>query len=416
MGATALAAVCALAACGGGGHQADPAPDAPRSQGAGGGAPPAAHLQDPPQAFAPEEASVLQGDWFTPMRIQDIDEVLTVGDNGRAYAYDTGHVGVTSYRLEDGGTAWQTRVPDGDAVLGRPRVAGGIVVGAFRTQTAGTGTTEDREANVVVGYDAASGKTLWSQEIPGAEGDHSDALLAAGDPMPEVVGLDTAHVLVTVAAQGYSETPPLTVLLDARTGRVVWTDRDLEGVDLEADAVAGLRSDRDFAGVSVADGRELWSRNLGLGSALTADAGPGLLLATGADKDLLIDPATGKVVIDSSDTSLDGCDYDGRDTTVCFGAGADLTAAVWALDVHTHQVLWRLPDAAAHREAPGVTAVWHGVVYGTGHDPMTLDARTGRDLRPTTGLDESPFLVTAGYGLVYDDLSHSVAVYRAAGG
>ncbi|WP_329173119.1 PQQ-binding-like beta-propeller repeat protein [Streptomyces sp. NBC_01477] len=409
--AAAVAVVGALAACSG-----DPVPPpVDSSPGAHGGAEPRAKLQDPPQAFAPDHASVLQGNWFSSVRNQDIDEVMTVGD-GRAYAYDTKLVGVTGLRLADGGTAWSTRVPDADKLVSAPRFGGGIVAGAFRTDIAGTGTAEDRAANVVVGFDAASGRTLWSQDVGGAENDDSDVLLAQDDPVPEVIDMDAEHVLVTVASQGYSETPARSVLLDARTGKVLWTDDDLTAVDLDGSAIDGLRRDGDYAGVSVADGHRLWERSLGVGEAQTSDAGPGLTLAVAIEFDLLIDPATGKVVIDFGDTLMTRCDYDGRDTTVCSGRGADQGAAVWAVDVHTHQVLWRLPDAAAHREAPGVTAAWHGVVYGVGHDPMTLDARTGKDLRATTGLDDSPFLVTAGYGLVYDDLSHSVTVYQAAGG
>ncbi|WP_073498839.1 PQQ-binding-like beta-propeller repeat protein [Actinacidiphila paucisporea] len=412
MTAAAVAVVGAVAACSG-----DPvsAPPVDTSPGAHGGAEPQVKFQDPPQAFAPDHASVLQGNWFSSVRNQDIDEVMTVGD-GRAYAYDTKLVGVTGLRLADGGTAWRTRVPDADTLVSAPRFGGGIVAGAFRTDIAGTGTAEDRAANVVVGFDAVSGKTLWTQDIGGAENDDSDMLLAQDDPVPEIIDMDAEHVLVTVASQGYSETPPMSVLLDTRTGKVLWTDNDLKAADLDGSAVDGARDDGDFAGLSVSDGHELWKRNLGLGHPLIADAGPGLTLAMGTEHDLLIDPATGKAVFDSGDTSLRGCDYDGRDTTVCFGTGSDVTGLAWAFDVHTHQVLWQLPDAAAHREAPGVTAAWHGVVYGVGHDPMTLDARTGKDLRATTGLDDSPFLVTAGYGLVYDDLSHSVTVYQAAGG
>ncbi|MEU8433821.1 hypothetical protein AB0F18_13010 [Streptomyces sp. NPDC029216] len=52
--------------------------------------------------------------------------------------------------------------------------------------------------------------------------------------------------------------------------------------------------------------------------------------------------------------------------------------------------LWQLPDPAADRIAPEVTALWHGRVYGkTRSGTVALDARTGADLptRPGTAPD-----------------------------
>ncbi|MBT2510831.1 hypothetical protein J7I98_34445 [Streptomyces sp. ISL-98] len=83
------------------------------------------------------------------------------------------------------------------------------------------------------------------------------------------------------------------------------------------------------------------------------------------------------------------------------------------MDVHTAHVLWRLPDESANRIAPEITSAWHGVVYAQADQAMTLDARTGRDLRTGIGL-VSPTMVNDGYGLVYDVAARVVDVYQAA--
>ncbi|QSY49611.1 MULTISPECIES: PQQ-binding-like beta-propeller repeat protein [Streptomyces] len=335
--------------------------------------------------------------------------MVTLGSH-RAYAYDRDAVDVTAFRLDSGDLAWHTVVPKGTAVAQAPRLVGDTVIGAFATVERGEGTDAGRRGITVIALDAGTGRSLWTREIAG------DTVAVDSEAVPHVVGADARHVLVASYEEGYATTPPLSALLDTRTGRVIWTDPDFKGVDLERSVAVGVRGDGDFAGKSASDGTRLWQRDLRLGEARTADPGPGLTWADGteAGNTLLIDPATGGTRLNSGDTSLERCRYDGWSTTVCAGADGSGDAVVWAVDVRTAQVLWRLPDASAHRVAPVVTAAWHGVVYAQVDQAMTLDARTGQDLRTDIG-PVSPTLVNEGYGLVYDHAARTIDVYRAGG-
>ncbi|WP_190024455.1 outer membrane protein assembly factor BamB family protein [Streptomyces hiroshimensis] len=364
--------------------------------------------RSPAESFPAGPASRLQGAWPSPADEGDPSDVVSLG-RGLAYAYDQDEVGVTAFRLDSGEVAWHTAVPNGVTVAQAPRAVGDKVIGAFATAEQGKGTYAGRRGITVVALDARTGKNLWTREVAGDK-------VTAAEAAPHVVGADARHVLVASYEEGYAQTPPLSALLDTRTGQVVWTDTDFKGVDLEQAVAVGVRGDGDFAGKSTSADTQLWKRDLRLGEARAADPGPGLTWADGVEAGgtLLIDPATGATRLDSGETSLDGCHYDGWNTTVCAGADDSGHAAVWAVDVHTARVLWRLPDEPAGRTAPEITSAWHGVVYARADQAMTLDARTGSDLRTDLG-PVSPSLVNDGYGLVYDPAARAIDVYRPPG-
>ncbi|WP_189133211.1 outer membrane protein assembly factor BamB family protein [Wenjunlia tyrosinilytica] len=405
MTAAGAAVAFSLAACGGGhapsGAKA-PHGDLSNSSMDGGGT----RSQAPPQAFAPEAIASFSGRWPRPTLRGGIADFLTLGDR-LAYTYDVEDVGITAYRLDTGEIAWHKAVQDGDSVAQAPRLAGTAVVGAFGTSTAGSGTSAGGHTVTVVAYDAATGRQLWAREVEKGKGTSAAS--------PRVVGADDRRVLVSVSEEGYSQTPPMSALLDTRTGRVVWTDRDFDGIDLEKSVAVGTRDDGDFAGRSTADGRRMWKRQLVTGEALTADPGPGLTLANGigAGESRLVDPVTGKARLDMGDATVRDCHYDGWTTTVCSGADGSGSAAITAVDLPTGRVLWRLPDRTANRIAPEVTTAWHGVVYAEADAPMTLDARTGKDLRTDVGA--APSVVNHRFGLGYEDTEGIVEVYRAKG-
>lgn len=384
--------LCAVAACGGGHPSEGGRVTKPKA---------------PPESFPETPTARFQGAWPSPASENDLADVVTLGTS-LAYTYDQDDVGVTAFRLDSGEIAWHTAVPDGATVAQAPRLVGNKVIGAFATTEQGTGTYSDRHGITVVALDAGSGKTLWTREIAGDK-------VADGEGVPRVVGADARHVLVASYVQGYAQTPPLSALFDTRTGQVIWTDTDFKGVDLEQSVAVGVREDGGFAGKSTSDDAQLWKRNL-QPEAQTSDPGPGLTRVDGVEAGgtLLIDPVTGATRLDSGDTSLRECHYDGWNTTICAGADGSGNAAVWAVNVHTAHVLWRLPDESANRIAPEITSAWHGVVYAQADQAMTLDVRTGRDLRTDIGL-VSPTMVNDGYGLVYDAAARAVDVYRAAG-
>jgi outer membrane protein assembly factor BamB len=348
--------------------------------------------------------------WSLVEHFDSLTDTVTLGDH-LAYTYDDEEdVGVTAYQLDTGEIAWHAPVQDGDSfgVMPRkhaPRMAGTAVVGAFATSKEGEGTSAGHEAIKIIALDAATGSQLWAREL--AKDDDTWA------GTPRVVGADGRRVLVSVSEEGYSETPRMSVLLDARTGRVIWTDRDLDGIDLEKTVAVGTRDDGELVGKSTSDGRQLWKRPVITGEARTADPGPGLTLANGIGAgSLLLDPVTGKISLDMKDGARN-CHYDGWTTTVCSGTDGSGSATVTAVDLRTARVLWRLPDEAANRVAPEVTSAWHGLVYAEANGPMILDARTGTDLRTDIGL--APSMVNDRYGLVYDPLRRSADVYRARG-
>ncbi|MCF3103148.1 PQQ-binding-like beta-propeller repeat protein [Streptomyces roseoverticillatus] len=380
--------------------------------GCGGEHPPsgskAADPKAPPEAFPQDPTATIQGDWPSPGTEHDPADVVALGAR-LAYAYDQDDVGITAFRLDSGDVAWHTTIPEGSSVAQAPRLTGNMVIGAFATTKSGSGTYADRHGISVIAMEAGTGKTLWTREIATDN--------AAGAAVPHVVEADARHVLVASYEQGYSETPPLSALLDTRTGRVIWTDADFKAVDLEESVAVGIRDDGDLAGKSTSDGKQQWKRDLQLGEIRATDPGPGLTFADGtaAGGTLLIDAATGTTRLDSGDTSLLGCRYDGWNTTICAGADGSGNAAAWAVDVRTSDVLWRLPDTSTNRVAPEITSAWHGVVYAQADQAMTLDIRTGKDLRTSVG-PISPTMVNDGYGLIYDDSARTIDVYRAADG
>ncbi|MFI9202549.1 PQQ-binding-like beta-propeller repeat protein [Streptomyces sp. NPDC053048] len=391
MASAVVGVLCAVAACGGGASS-----EGGRATGA----------NVPPESFPDSPTTSFQGAWPSPLGDIGPADVVALGAH-LAFAYDRKDVGVTAFRLDSGEVAWHTAAPAGGTVAqAPPRLAGNAVIGAFAVTEEGTGTYADRHGVTVVALDAGTGRTLWTREIGGEFANPAAA--------PHVVGADPRHVLVASYEQGYEETPPSSVLLDTRTGRIIWTEADFKGVDLEQSVAVGIRSDDSFAGKSVADNIQLWKRDLPFGESEAADPGPGLtwIDGTAADEPLLIDPTTGATRLDSGDTQLEKCHYDGWTTTICAGTDESAHPAVWAVDVRTARVLWRLPDESANRVAPRITSAWHGAVYAQADQAMTLDARTGRDLRTDLGL-VSPAMVNDHYGLVYDDTSHSIDVYRA---
>lgn len=75
---------------------------------------------------------------------------------------------------------------------------------------------------------------------------------------------------------------------------------------------------------------------------------------------------------------------------------------VLAFDATNAKMFWQLPDEAANRVAPTVTAVWHGAVYGgTANGPVVLDATTGADRSTAPGA--APSWVSEFGGIALDD-------------
>jgi outer membrane protein assembly factor BamB len=97
---------------------------------------------------------------------------------------------------------------------------------------------------------------------------------------------------------------------------------------------------------------------------------------------------------------------------VCSGV---ITNRVFAVDATSGAFLWQLPDSAANRVAPTVTAVWHGAVYGyTDNGPLVLDARTGADRDDSPGA--APNVVDGFVGIAPPQVINGPMIaYPAAG-
>ncbi|WP_433337843.1 PQQ-binding-like beta-propeller repeat protein [Spirillospora sp. CA-294931] len=412
--AAATTVVCAMTACGG----ADPVSRSPGKEVTGA-----------PNSF--EQVAELDLGGAHALKV-----AMALGDEHAFFHNDDeestgGGSAITAYRLSDGKITWRTPTSTragwqagtepGDTTL---RVVGRSLVVLFPTSSAGEGTSAGRHSYKVVAYDTATGRQLWATEFAKGNGPHD--LESPGLP-----GADDRHVLATGHAR---DSTFLTVLINARTGAIIWEDRGLEAFDLEPGVVVGLRSGRVVGKAATAEGRQLWERDLGGDVDSLSDPGPGMVnVAPGMRRkpaemttgpvSVLLDPATGRTKAEPR--LLLGCVPAGRGAAVCEGEPRESTAPgpeetendadpgpVLGLDLASGRRLWQLPDPGANRDAPSVASAWRGVIYGAAPDPVAVDARTGKDLNTRVGA--APDMVNDRYGLLFDErMSQWVRVYRA---
>lgn len=104
------------------------------------------------------------------------------------------------------------------------------------------------------------------------------------------------------------------------------------------------------------------------------------------------------------------CQYDGQSAVVCSISAPSNQA--FAVDGGTGKTLWRLPDTAGNRDAPTVTAVYDGQLYGfTGSGLVVLNARTSSDVGGSPG--NAPVLVDSDVGIAYDS-NNDLRAYQAS--
>ncbi|MFF5554001.1 outer membrane protein assembly factor BamB family protein [Streptomyces olivaceoviridis] len=308
-----------------------------------------------------------------------------------------------------------------NASLSPPTVSNGRVFVTYLTEVRGTGTLANRYMTRVQALDAKTGRTLWAINL---KKHYSSALEAKFASRPHIFAADAQHVVV----EAHFDQGTYTALLAADKGTLLWDDPLFVPVAFDGQVVAGqvLSPGGNVSlteGRAVADGRHLWKlpakppvkNDLSdwgsaygvpeagsthqafflarIDEATAAEPPPHVLLYRVADgkRFLGLDDAINNT-IEPGD-----CRDDGRRTIVC---GTD--RVVVAYDDRSGKKLWKLPDEAAGRVAPGVTAVRHGIVYGTtDNGAVALDARTGRDR--TTDLSIAPEYVGRGFGLAYGE-------------
>jgi hypothetical protein len=265
---------------------------------------------------------------------------------------------------------------------------GTVVLAAFVVTVPGHGTTPAHGAVEILVADAVTHQQAWCADI-----DLSGLLASDTQPSTaQVLGVNENIAVIAVTDSGDG------VLLgvDVRSRQVVWKQQKVLSAVMGGDSVTGVVA-KDAAGVrqqvtgfAVGDGHQLWQQPATYQAVLSA-AGPKLVAAGGRDYDSghgffrLLDAQSGATVqqVDGDSSDL-MCAYDRRSTTVC--SGPDSRRA-FAIDAASGAFLWQLPDTAANRVAPTVTAVWHGAVYGyTDNGPLVLDARTGADRNDSPGI------------------------------
>ncbi|MFE2411756.1 hypothetical protein ACFXDE_25745 [Kitasatospora sp. NPDC059408] len=423
--AAAAIAAAILSACAGGNPPAPGSADA-TPQHSAPGAPPAA-AYDPPTAFdltkgvaLPVEATrgkvTMAGSIAKPLplTLDGPTAYIAATDSLQAVDLATGRVKTMITALH------QALRPSNQLMDGNPAEAPVIAevagkrqaMAAFLTKAAGQGTTADRLVVELATVDTATGtgNTLQNLTI-----DLPAETLTAYPTSPSATLLAVQGTTAVIAIDETQGGAVLAIDIAAKT--VLWkqtrfiaravTGRQVTGIALKNGAAQRV------AGLSLADGGIAWSAEADSYGTEVRPAGPATLVASGRDYGngkqftRLLDGATGHEVLALGGAGAD-CRHDGRSVTVCTDDGS-----VFAVDDNA-QVLWKLPDEANHRIAPTVTAVWHGLVYGSaGHGPVILDTRTGADRPATPGI--APAAVDAYACLALKNDANILVAYPAAG-
>ncbi|MGH3428140.1 MAG: PQQ-binding-like beta-propeller repeat protein, partial [Terriglobales bacterium] len=284
---------------------------------------------------------------------------------------------------------------------------GKTVVVAVPITEPGMGTTPSHQAISVLAASAASGKPKWSTKVA------VSAAVAGYSPsgvVTSVVAASDSTVVVT-----YRGELATTAAIDPAGRKILWQRDEFEAGTVADDVVVG--TDTNVAenssmvqatAVGLAKGEQRWVGAARSSQATVIPANPALVVVDRADygsgdADLLfLDPKTGQQKASffkdrtfGIGSTLGPCQYDQRSVLVC-----SPFEGVTAYDATSGKQLWQLPDKTANRVAPGITAVWHGAVYGsTGNGPVILDALTGKDRSTNPGATPSWVSEYGGIGL-----------------
>ncbi|SBV05534.1 PQQ-like domain-containing protein [Streptomyces sp. Ncost-T6T-1] len=286
-----------------------------------------------------------------------------------------------------------------------------LVLVPYHVSKEGQGTTASRHFVELLVIDSGTGKLRTSLELPLSEGFRSGATAA------RVVGAHDGTVAVTarVHAQRSSANETRTTfgvdLGDPDRPRSVWEEQGFEAYAVAGGNAVGATPDAGLrynvlTAVGMKDGETAWQdashkRTANLNPEIQAQwvtpAGPDRIITTkvkgglfaSSSRLVLVDARTGKEKPVADKTRAVECRYDEKSVVVCWRRPGATGGAhqVFALDAPSGELLWQLPDEAAGRIAPTVTAVRHGRVYAsTGSGPVVLDARGGEDVELQPGV------------------------------
>jgi hypothetical protein len=341
---------------------------------------------DPPTKFDPTPAFALG----TQDRSED---VLLHGTNAfLATPTDLRAFDLTTQRMEEpikperppvGGDPQEARLspvrhtPVLAEAAGRP-----VVVVPYPVTIPAQGTTREAPGLDLLVVDAESRKPLPTITL-----DFTDDAIRGdlGISAASVVGV-RGSVIVLSIDQGPA------VVVDLTSRKTLWQNKDVRAGALLGDTVLAFTfvNESKVLGLALGDGATRWTALPKSYDFDIAAIGPKFAVVTGADYSsaeefyALID-ADGKLTNYNKHAPDDRqgdatCQLADTSVAVCTFLTPARRSYLAAFDTVQGQELWRLPDEAARRSAPTVTAVWHGLVYGQADaGPVVLDARTGKD-------------------------------------
>lgn len=216
---------------------------------------------------------------------------------------------------------------------------------------------------------------------------------------------------------------------DAGTGEPLWMRDDFTADAVTDGTVVGAQPDaapantEHVVGLALKDGTQRWTQLHGFGFGISS-ASPSLVAvegtlptATSGGTFQLLAAATGTSVatLQISNGLPSRCVYDQTSVTVCYAptdnhAGARVVVAV---DAKTGQQLWSMPNGTNGTEpVPLVTDAWHGLVYATTTEGLTMvyRARSGSPVRASAG--PAPVLVNDQAGLALDPNGTNIVAQR----
>jgi hypothetical protein len=281
-----------------------------------------------------------------------------------------------------------------------------LVVVPFLTYGEAEGTAVAHQSLEVIAVDATTGEQAFSvvHELPVAQ-DYYEYENA-------VVKGETGGVVV-VDLEIYGS---YTVAVDLNAQAVAW-ESAFATQAVAGDTVVGIPGDSDFnrhrSGLAIADGAVKWD-NEEFGYEELRPAGSKYVFGFGGwdkiDGGLyLVEAATGEVTsLQAEERDSGMCRFDGQTTLIC----NDTWGWLGAVHTETGEFLWQR-EPSADRAGVGITAVWHGAVYGsTENGPVVLDALTGEDAETAPGI--APWVINEYVGLA-EDPNGGVSGYPAIG-
>ncbi len=335
------------------------------------------------------------------------EETAYVATTDRLLVFDTTNQVTTATIRPEAGEPITKLAPNERNEAAPPVVTEGttpLVLAPFLVRQMQTGTQAPRTVTELVAADAKTGKVAWRLPLPVPEWTKSKS---SPESLTVSVAGSSGNVAVLVLGHKGSviTNASTTYAIDLSDRRVLWSQDNFRAATVADGVVVGEKkkdASDDYGtptGYDLTAGTERWRGeellNVGL-----HPAGPNLAYLYARHRDdyrkvilRFLDVRTGEVRQDKVVTASK-CRHDGASAVVCFGR-----EQVVGVDATTGATLWRLPDEAASRIAPQVTAVWHGRVYAktANGGTVTLDSRTGADQPTPPGV--APDLVSGFTGI-----------------